>query len=196
MPYVDWMIMNWRKIEGFENYSVSDCGHVRNDATGRRKKPMLNKRNGYYYVDLWEDNVSRKRPVHRLVAEAFLDNPDSKPTVDHIDGDRTNNHVSNLRWATFSEQNSRFETRGVRSEPVLALHYVEIRKERGGGHVAWSYSDKAYVFGSIKEAAEHFGVTSGNISLMMQKGTIGVRGKMRGYQFSYLKGSRATHKNV
>lgn len=188
--------MNWKKIEGFESYSVSDTGEVRNDVTGRVKSKTLNKRNGYYYVDLWVNNTSVKRTVHSLVAEAFLENKDGKPTVDHIDGDRTNNAVDNLRWATFSEQNSRFETRGVRSEPITVLHYAETRKKRGGGHVSWDGIDNVANFDSITEAAQHFGVSLGNISLMLKHGEIGRRGKMRGYRFEYQKGSRTTHKNV
>lgn len=188
--------MNWKKIEGFDNYSVSDTGEVRNDATGRIKNKTLNKRNGYYYVDLWKDNKGTKRPVHRLVADAFLENKDGKLTVDHIDGVRTNNAVDNLRWATFSEQNSRFETHGVRSEPIIVFHYVEIRKKRGGGHESWDGVDEVMNFDSITEAAQHFNVSLGNISLMLKHGEIGRRGKMRGYRFEYKKGSRATHKNV
>lgn len=188
--------MSWKKIEGFDSYSVSDDGEVRNDATGRIKSKTLNKRNGYYYVDLWKDNVGTKRPIHRLVAEAFIENDGGKLTVDHIDGDRTNNTVENLRWATFSEQNSRFETRGVRSEPVTVFHYAETRKKRGGGHESWDGVDEVLNFGSITEAAQHFGVSLGNISFMLKNGEIGRRGKMRGYRFEYQKGSRGTHKNV
>lgn len=188
--------MSWTKISGFDNYSVSDDGEVRNDTTGRIKTKTLNKRNGYYYVDLWQDNASIKRPVHRLVAEAYIGNPSRKPTVDHIDGDRTNNAVSNLRWATFSEQNSRFETAGVRSEPVTVFHYIEKRKKRGGGHESWEGVDNVMNFGSITDAARYFDVSLGNISQMLEHGNIGRRGKMRGYRFEYQNGSRSTRKNV
>lgn len=188
--------MNWKKIEGYENYSVSDCGEVRNDTTGQTKTPTLNRRNGYYYVDLYRGNKRTKRPVHRLVALAFLANPENRPTVDHIDGNRTNNNVDNLRWATFSEQNSRFESGGVRSQKVLVLHYIEKRKKRGGGHESWLGVDGVLNFESITDAAKYFGVTLGNISLMLSHGEIGRRGKMRGYRFEYLDGSRATHENV
>lgn len=188
--------MLWKKIEGFENYSVSDSGEVRNDVSGKQKRQQLNKRNGYYYVSLWKNNIEHKIPVHRLVAIAFISNPDDKPTVDHVDGNRTNNDVGNLRWATYSEQNSRFDTNGVRSSSVLVKHYIEKRKKRGGGHEAWLGVDEVMKFDSITETAEHFGVTIGNVSLMLQHGDIGRRGKMRGYRFEYLDGTRATHKNV
>lgn len=188
--------MNWKKIDGYTNYSVSDNGEVRNDETGKLKKPTLNKQNGYYYVDLYSGNKRTKRPIHRLVAVAFIDNPENKKTVDHIDGNRQNNNVSNLRWASFSENNSRFNTVGTRSEQILVIHYGEKRKKRGGGHESWTGADSVMQFDSIGDAAEHFNVTRANISLMLKHGEIGRRGKMRGYRFEYLNGSRATHKNV
>ena len=75
--------MGWKKIKQNENYSVNELGEVRNDLTGKMKRPHLNKRNGYLYVDLWKDNKSKKFPIHRLLAEAFIPNPQNKTTVDH-----------------------------------------------------------------------------------------------------------------
>ena len=65
-------------------------------------KPRKTKR-GYLQVDLRVDNTKRAFAVHRLVAKAFIPNPDNKPEIDHIDGDPTNNHVWNLRWVTHAE---------------------------------------------------------------------------------------------
>lgn len=188
--------MRWQKVRGLDSYSVSDGGDVRNDVTGELKTPTINKRNGYFYVDLYKDNKRMKRPIHRLVAEAFIPNPDGKKTVDHIDGCRTNNVASNLRWATYSENNSRFETVGTRSEPVTVFHYKEQRDKRTGGHEKWLGVDSVMNFRSIKECAEHFGVTLANISLMLEKGEVGRRGKMRGYRFEYQNGGRSRHGNV
>lgn len=118
----------WIKIARNTNYSINEDGEVRNDITGRNKKPFTNKRNGYLIVDLYKGNKSEKVPIHRLVAEAFIPNIENKATVDHIDGDRKNNSINNLRWATYSENNSRFETIGVRSESIIVKHYAEERK--------------------------------------------------------------------
>ena len=78
----------WTKIARNTNYSINKDGEVRNDITGRIKKPSTNKKNGYLIIDLYKDNNSKKVPVHRLVAEAFIPNPENKATVDHIDGNR------------------------------------------------------------------------------------------------------------
>ena len=182
----------WKKIERNDNYSINRQGQVRNDKTSHIRKPTLNKRNGYLVVDLYKHNKHNKIPIHRLVAEAFIPNPENKPTVDHIDGNRQNNSIDNLRWATYGEQNSRFETVGVRSESIIVKHYEEKRKKRGGGHEAWLGIIEVLEFDSISETAEYFNCTISNISLMLEKGTIGRRGITRGYQFLYKHGGRAT----
>ena len=92
----------WKKVARNGNYSISEDGQVRNDTTGRIKSPFLNRGNGYLVVDLYKDNRSTKVPIHRLVAEAFVPNPDGKPCVDHRDGNRENNarseeHTSELQ---------------------------------------------------------------------------------------------------
>lgn len=182
----------WVKIKRNPNYSINEQGEVRNDATGRIKTPYVNVANGYLTVDLYQNNKSTKVTVHRLLAEAFIPNPENKPTIDHKDGNRQNNSLSNLRWATYSENNSRFDSVGVRSEKITVTHYKELRKKRGGGHEAWLDVDEVRYFESITQVAEAFDVTVGNISLMLEKGTIGQRGKMRGYKFEYTDGKRTT----
>ena len=92
----------WRKIRGY-NYSVSSFGNVRNDKTGRILEPGINYR-GYSYVNLCNGVDKQKaHTVHRLVARAFLPNLEKKKCVDHIDHNGLNNNISNLRWATLSE---------------------------------------------------------------------------------------------
>lgn len=92
----------WSKINGFPNYSVSRNGDVRNDISGKLKTPVKGN-NGYYRVDLYRDGKRKTRRVHRLVSEAFIDNPEDKPQINHKDGNKSHNNFDNLEWVTPSE---------------------------------------------------------------------------------------------
>ena len=92
-------------IKGFERYQITDDGRVWSTIRKRYLKNILNKKRGYYFVVLCSDKypMGKTLTIHRLVAEAFIPNPDNKPEVDHINTVKTDNRVENLRWATHSE---------------------------------------------------------------------------------------------
>ena len=144
----------WKNIDIATNYEVSNMGNIRNTKSGQILEPGVSG-NGYKQVSIKfkDTNKFKKQYVHRLVAQYWLDNPENKPTVDHIDRNPKNNNLSNLRWATYGEQNSRFETLGVRSEAIIVNHYEEKRKKRGGGHEAWLGIIETLEFDSISETA-------------------------------------------
>ena len=90
------MAEEFRIIKDFPNYSISNLGRVRNNATDRILKPGIDGR-GYYYVNLCKDGYAYAKNIHKLVALMFIENPDNKPYVDHIDCNKQNNNVINLR---------------------------------------------------------------------------------------------------
>lgn len=90
------------KIDGFEKYEVSNLGKVRNMKSGRVLKPSLHK-NGYLRYFLCENNKRKHLYLHRIIATAFIDNPEEKPQVNHIDENKLNNDLSNLEWCTVRE---------------------------------------------------------------------------------------------
>ena len=94
----------YKKIDGYENYEVSNLGNVRNSKTNRILKPAQNNR-GYYHVDLSKDGTTKTFRIHRLVGFAFIPNPENLREIDHIDRIRTNNSITNLRWVSISNNN-------------------------------------------------------------------------------------------
>ena len=107
------MVETFKKIEGFENYSVSDHGNVRNDQTGIILQGRATR--GYLQVGLMANKKRNFKYIHKLTAEAFLENPENKKCVDHIDNDRQNNNLINLRFATSQEnsQNSKLSSKNT-----------------------------------------------------------------------------------
>lgn len=106
----------FRQIEGFENYSVSNLGNVRNDKTGRILKPGLNTQ-GYFQVDLCKDSKKKTYRINRLVGLAFIDNPDNLKEIDHINQIKTDNRIENLRWCSRSNnQRNRKKWEGTSSK--------------------------------------------------------------------------------
>ncbi len=106
----------WKDIKEYNGYQVSNLGRVRtfNKTTFTTKhgvrhwenrilKPREDIKNRSLSVSLWKNGKNRSHLIHRLVAETFIPNPDNKPEVNHIDGDRHNNKLDNLEWTTKQE---------------------------------------------------------------------------------------------
>ena len=156
----------WRDIEGFEvHYQVSNLGNVRNIKQRHRKSTKVYKqqmlKTGYMVVNLWQDGAYNFRRVHRLVAQAFIPNPEGKPFINHIDGNKTNNRVENLEWV-IKEENERHARK-------TGLHDEDMKKRRIS-IIAINATGQTERFESMAEASKALGINQGNISKAIKRG--------------------------
>lgn len=166
----------WKDIPDYEDiYQVSNFGRVRNVIKGTIKKQVVSK-TGYWVVNLWKNNISKVYKVHRLIAEAFIPNPEGKNEVNHIDLVKTNNMISNLEWTTHKENMQHAKKMGAMKN-----------KYYGTGQSINMYThDGNYIqtFEDYRSVYEYFGVTNDGV---IYKVLNGQRRGMRGYTFRYAK---------
>lgn len=157
----------WKDVPGFEGlYQVSNLGRVKSlprQRKGRGKgyrttpekvlKPI--RVGDYLGVQLCDLTHHEKRYVHRMVAMAFLDNPENKTEVNHIDGNKYNNKVINLEWCTHSENGVHAFRTGLRKAATPR------NKKKV---VLVSYDKSQLIFDSIAEAADFLGVAQSGVS--------------------------------
>lgn len=152
---------NWKSIAGYEGlYEVSDTGLVRSLKFGKKRILSPGKqRDGYLAVGLHKDGIHKNLLVHRLVANAFIPNPQNLETVNHKDEDKTNNNVSNLEWMSRTD-NLNYGTRNKRlaearvNNPKLSKQIQQLDKKTG---------KLLATFPSIIEAERVTGINDGNI---------------------------------
>lgn len=111
----------WKQIEGYPHLLISSKGRIWTLTYNRELKPYLTNR-GYMNIGLNRDKVIKTTSVHRLVAQAFIPNPNNLPAVDHIDGNKLNNNVENLQWISNSDNcRKAVSSRGGRIIPIVCV---------------------------------------------------------------------------
>ena len=153
----------WKRIDGYANYEISNFGRVSNATTERILKPNP-VGGGYLAVGLNKEGRRKTHPIHKLVAHEWLDNPDNKRCVDHIDGDKTNNHWENLRWATHSE-NGMNRKKGNTANTYKGVHFYKPKGKyvayftinRHRQHLGYFECEREAAEAYNAAATEHFG---------------------------------------
>lgn len=152
----------WKSVVGYEGlYEVSNHGNVRSldrtiieNNTGKERSikgitlSITNSKRGYRVVVLCKDGNEKMKNVHQLVAQAFISNPENKPCINHKDFNRLNNHIENLEWCTYAENNLHSVDEGKKGKTVIQLTKDDEFVEQ---------------FDSLKRAESHTGIASQNI---------------------------------
>lgn len=138
----------WKPIEGFPGYYVSDRGRVFGKSGKILSHEIMKK--GYHRVGVFKGGKIHHKMVHRLVAEAFIENPNNCPQVNHIDGNKDNNTVDNLEWCT-NQYNIKHSIQiGLRNCPTYKER-EELREDYKNG-------------ATVKEISKKYGVKERNVN--------------------------------
>ena len=143
----------WASIDGYKNYQVSWWGRVRNAKTGRILKSGVSS-NTYLTVGLSKMGKAKYFSVHVLVAREWVENPDKKRCVDHIDGNKANNHWENLRYATTSENGMNAKNRTDGSSVYKGVSYQAKSRKWKSTIVLDGKSIHLGLYANEREAAE------------------------------------------
>jgi hypothetical protein len=153
------MDINWKILPNYSKYKIYNDGRIWSCYYKRFLEVTPNSE-GYLKYSLMNDNGKRKiESGHRLVALAFIENPDNKPTVNHKDGIKTNNTVENLEWATRSEQTQHaWNNRLIKD---LEKRKQGIREKQGKKVRCINTGE---VFNCLGEACEKYNINKANLS--------------------------------
>ena len=200
----------WRDIEGYEGYyQVSNLGRVKRlesfvysnvgcRIVRERILALKNERNGYKSVHLCKYGVRTRKRVHRLVAEAFIPNPERLPCVNHKDENTANNQAINLEWCSVAYNNNygTHQERGLKTRYEKYYKFTKAEKhrvERKGKFGRWKpvivYRYGTY-YGTFKnplvaeQAVKDFGVNRHNIYYVLQHN---VNKEYNGFTFKYIE---------
>ena len=179
----------WRDIKGYEGvYQISNMGNVKSLGNNKSRKEKVLKlaknTNGYLKVNLYKDGKQKNYLIHRLVAESFIPKVEGKTHVDHIDSNRQNNNVNNLRWCTIVENNN-FD--------LYRKHMSEAKK--GEKHHMYGKTGALHnrskivlcietgkIYGSTMEAGRETGINQSSISAVCNSR----RKSAGGYHWKYV----------
>lgn len=158
----------WKWVTGYEGmYRVSDLGRVFSEKTGKYLSLNRVTKDGYIYVALTDKGKAKEFRLHRLVALTFIPNPMNKPTVNHKDGNKSNNSLLNLEWATREENMQHAYDLGLKVMAKGSDHASSKLTKQQVEEIRSTYRRYKKGFGSVA-LAKKYGVESSTILRIVQ----------------------------
>lgn len=152
-------ILFMEKIEDYDNYFISNCGDVYSNKL-KRFMCVSTMKSGYKFVTLKQKGKKPKTfYIHRLVAKAFIPNPENKKEVNHINGIKSDNRIENLEWCTHEENMKHGHKTGL---------FKNIKRERDMNCKEVYQENTGLRFKSIRKAAKHFNISEQYVSQMVR----------------------------
>ena len=149
-------------IEGYEGYSISKDGEIWSERSNKLLSPFPDKK-GYLLCNLYRNGIRKQHKIHRLVALTFIPNPENKPQVNHIDGNKANNHIDNLEWASPKENIKHAWDSGL-ANSISGVHRTDSKlTEEDVLYIRTNYIPKSPDFGG-RALAKKFNVVPSVIS--------------------------------
>ena len=168
----------WKRASRNPNYLVTNTGRIRRD--GSTKDHSTRDHNGYLITDLYSQGNRETVRVSRLIAEEFIPNPDNKPEVNHIDGNKHNNNVSNLEWVS-KKENVRHAWDNGLAKPSYGM---QGKKNPNAGRKGKPFRivETGEVFNTLEECEEAIAGNNRHINDCLR----GRQRTHRGYHFEYV----------
>lgn len=168
----------WKDVIGYEGYyRVSNHGNILSCRQNIIMKQKITK--GYRMIGFTKNKKHKSYSVHRLVAKHFIKNPKNKREVNHLDENKLNNHVSNLKWVT-SKENANWGTRNKRIAEFVKNNQVGFTTKKIN-QICKKTNKVIKTYNSVTQASEENGFHQGNISSCLT----GKRLSSRGYKWEY-----------
>ena len=171
----------WVDIKGYEGlYQASNLGNIKSLLTSKILKATINS-SGYFKVELHKKGKTKVLYVHRLIASAFIPNPENKPQVNHKNGDKLCNSIDNLEWVTRSENQKHAIKNGLRSPSPMLGRFGKLNHNSKSILQCDVSGNIIRKWDSIAEASRYYGCNCSSISNVLN----GNRKTCKGYIWKY-----------
>jgi hypothetical protein len=154
-----------KQIKGFENYLINQNGEVYSLFSKKQIKSQKDKA-GYLAISLSNKKERKRLFIHRLLAIAYINNPENKPCVNHLDGDKSNNNLCNLQWCTHEEN-----IKHAWSNGLCYKNYETIKLAQKSISKKLLDTNTNTIFNSISEAIRYYNIPSTTFYRLMNKST-------------------------